>query len=563
MLENREAYGTLTTDITVTEQWTPIGGSDGAVTYSGVFNGGNHKITFSAGIADWKFVGLFAVNEGAIQNLTIEGGDISSQTDLAFAGGFAGLNRGTITNCTNNINITASGKNAYAGGIAGTMQFGTISGCVNNGTITITSDIQSENITDKEASAGGIVAFNYNGFIKKCTNNGAISNSEEQGYTGGIAGNNSGSIDNCLNTGEITNSDSKASSLTGGIAGLLYHNTNIGTDATVKNSLNLSSTREVLGTNAAGENAGILYNCYYKAEVSGSEDNGAVSVTLEELNSGSVTYKLNGSTAANPAWGQNLGDANSLPVIGEVTVYPDKENEGSYTNTKPTDGNHNYTNGACPICGEIIGKVDGYNITLNGAIGLNYYFDVKDTVAIEDIKVTFNNKAYELKDVTNDKSLSAGLADGYKRYMSTVTVNAYQMNMSIVAKLTFPYDGQDITVEGASYSLNKYLNSLYTSPGTKNVADVKAIAQAMSTYGYYANEYFKKYPHYKPHIILNNLTVNSSNIDSTYDTYYSEEVTSEKYGLTHYANSFPHVDEIHCLFYIKERKYYQKYSHVI
>ena len=155
------------------------------------------------------------------------------------------------------------------------------------------------------------------------------------------------------------------------------------------------------------------------------------------------------------------------------------------------------------------------------------------------------------------------LADGYKRYMSTVTVNAYQMNMSIVAKLTFPYDGQDITVEGASYSLNKYLNSLYTSPGTKNVADVKAIAQAMSTYGYYANEYFKKYPHYKPHIILNNLTVNSSNIDSTYDTYYSEEVTSEKYGLTHYANSFPHVDEIHCLFYIKERKYYQKYSHVI
>lgn len=221
MLENREAYGTLTTDITVTEQWTPIGGSDGAVTYSGVFNGGNHKITFSAGIADWKFVGLFAVNEGAIQNLTIEGGDISSQTDLAFAGGFAGLNRGTITNCTNNINITASGKNAYAGGIAGTMQFGTISGCVNNGTITITSDIQSENITDKEASAGGIVAFNYNGFIKKCTNNGAISNSEEQGYTGGIAGNNSGSIDNCLNTGEITNSDSKASSLTGGIAGLL------------------------------------------------------------------------------------------------------------------------------------------------------------------------------------------------------------------------------------------------------------------------------------------------------------------------------------------------------
>lgn len=356
VLTNREAYGTLTADITVTEQWIPIGGSDGAVTYSGVFNGGKHKITFSAGIADGDFVGLFAVNEGAIQNLTIEGGDISSQNDLAFAGGFAGLNRGTITNCTNNINITASGKNAYAGGIAGTMQFGTISGCVNNGTITITSDIQSENITDKEASAGGIVAFNYNGFIKKCTNNGAISNSEEQGYTGGIAGNNSGSIDNCLNTGEITNSDSKASSLTGGIAGLLYHNTNIGTDATVKNSLNLSSTGEVLGTNAAGENAGILYNCYYKAEVSGSEDNGAISVTLEELNSGSVTYKLNGSTAANPAWGQNLADSDSLPVIGEVTVYPDKENEGNYTNTKPTDGNHNYTNGACPICGEIIGK---------------------------------------------------------------------------------------------------------------------------------------------------------------------------------------------------------------
>lgn len=563
VLSNNNVYAVLEQDIILSESWTPIGkNSDGTfVKYTGVFDGGNNTITFST-VTDGEYVGLFGINEGTIKNVKVAG-TITSDTELAFVGGVAGLNRGTITNCESSVAITANGVNSYAGGIAGVMQNGTIESCKNTGAITVNVfGNTSDDVTDHEASAGGIVAFNYNGTVKKCenTSTATIKNNETYGYTGGIVGNNDGIINNCLNSGSVTNNT--AADYAGGIAGNLFTNNGTGSTATISNCLNTKASGKVVGTNGTDSNAGTVANSYYLSTNSGENNNGANSVTNDQLKSGEVTYKLNGSTAANPVWGQtNLNNDNSLPVIGateenNTIVYPNNDN--GYTNDKPTycSGEHSYKNGVCTKCFDVAAKVAGYSVTLDGTIGLNFYYDISNNITNRANEISYNKDTTK-EDITGTANLTKAkeqtdVPEGYTRYVATVPVDSDQMNIDVVTTLQYDTTNNDSVVSKA-YNVNKYLNTIYSDPSTytedgKDPNKLKTLVQTMSTYGYYANEYFDDYLPYEPSIPYYNLTVKANNLsDSKYDISYTGNGDG---SLSHYASTLQYLEQVSGVFYV-------------
>ena len=198
-----DAYFIQTADIDLTEAtaeggtfyndgsgWSPIG-TNRNTPFAGNYDGGGHRIiglkSKQSG-SSTQYAGLFGYNRGVICNLGMENGAVSADD---YAGGIAGWNGGSISNCYNTGTVSGSD----VGGIAGYNNRGSISNCYNTGTVSSSS-----------SSAGGIARANY-GWISNCYNIGAVSG-------GGIAGYNDddGSISNCYNTGAVFGLDA------GGIA---------------------------------------------------------------------------------------------------------------------------------------------------------------------------------------------------------------------------------------------------------------------------------------------------------------------------------------------------------
>ena len=197
----------LTADITLTATYS--------TTFTGTLDGDGHTVTISAPI--------FKTLTGAtISNLKIEGTAAAGNNHsgaLSIQG-----SKLTITNVTNNANVTSTKSSAYLGGIVGSVQTGkgtwevhevsTFTNCVNNG------EINSEG-SSGTPRMGGIVgnAAKYQHCIyNKCVNNGKILCDFNIGaYTGGIAGSTfGGEAHECVNNGEID-----APKSTGWVGGIL------------------------------------------------------------------------------------------------------------------------------------------------------------------------------------------------------------------------------------------------------------------------------------------------------------------------------------------------------
>ena len=209
---------TLTDNITLSSEWTPIGnGARSSKTYTGysfkgTFDGGDYTIsglTITSTTADDAAVGLFGVVDGGtVKNLNLTDVNINvASSDLAGAaigmmlngatadkitvsgaivgydgvGGIVGrlIIDGTISNCTNNASVTSSyggiggivGKPYYEDG-ANTSTFASITNCINNGTVTAPMYV------------GGIAGL-ARANVTNCTNNGAVVGGTQ---TGGIVG---------------------------------------------------------------------------------------------------------------------------------------------------------------------------------------------------------------------------------------------------------------------------------------------------------------------------------------------------------------------------------------
>ena len=149
----------------------PIG--NGSKQFEGTFDGNNKTISnLSMTNVNSKNVGLFGYNDGTIKNLTLSSCTISggSSSSPSYIGALAGENSGSISGCTV-INCTVScnedSSNPYVGGIVGILH-GSITNCVveNTSVNAVTSDVSA---SDPTAYAGGIAGSRNNNTISGCT----------------------------------------------------------------------------------------------------------------------------------------------------------------------------------------------------------------------------------------------------------------------------------------------------------------------------------------------------------------------------------------------------------
>lgn len=184
--------------------------------FTGIFDGQGHTISGFRYTGDGYIGGLFRYvgKSGLVQNLNVTG-ELISSGEKECIGGLAGINYGTIKNCS--FRGTASGKTTVGGLVGVNEGTGTIQNCQCGGHIT------------GYYSTGGIVGTNH-GSLLHCTNSACINNDSEwveeddeigtgiflsisvgetetelfSGVdTGGIAGYSDGVITGCQNYGTV------------------------------------------------------------------------------------------------------------------------------------------------------------------------------------------------------------------------------------------------------------------------------------------------------------------------------------------------------------------------
>ena len=365
----------LTGDITLSENWTPIGtGSRSESTYignafTGTFDGKNHtisKLTLtslpSEATKDYA-IGLFGVVDGGtVKNLKLENVNINvSESELA--GGAVGLlvNSGIVDNIT--VSGTVSAKRGNGGIVGRVLKSGTISNCINNAIINGTG-----------ANVGGIVGAAYytendkEMAISNCTNNGAIIGNASG--VGGIAGLSAAAISACKNSGNITGGTYSVGGIageyqsygsvtdcsntanvtttvtlgtgnfgTGGIVGWIRYNENpknypLTKPIEIKNNANTGNV------SSTGDSAGgIVGHVHCKAVITGNIN------TAERISSGIFAAGIVGSIQEYPAdkcsWAQglNVNISNNTTTTDVNSITGQCKDLVAYNNiTSPAEG---------------------------------------------------------------------------------------------------------------------------------------------------------------------------------------------------------------------------------
>ncbi|MHC4354293.1 MAG: GLUG motif-containing protein, partial [Planctomycetota bacterium] len=257
--------------------------------FTGVFDGNNCTISNYRYVSDTEsFLGVFGSigpevfhgpygyrlydpnNSGSVMNLNLEDLQI-----LAYccAGGLAGYNSGTISNCSVAGSVEAILKNA--GGLSG-YSVGKITDCnaicsvkseefaggliaCNQGPVTACSASGSVEATGTHARwcAGGLIGHNTD-VIESCHFDGTITGFYN---IGGLIGHNVGSVTDCSASGNVTG--------TWDVGGLVGEN---GYGCAIATSFSDGSvTGEERVGGLIGNNSGVISNCYARGSVDGVE----------------------------------------------------------------------------------------------------------------------------------------------------------------------------------------------------------------------------------------------------------------------------------------------------
>ena len=357
--------GDITSDSNLTNEGTVTG-----TNYVGGVAGQNNGSIVSTG------EGL--VNRGTVSGLTNVGGiagdnaqdatitNVTSETLVLKTrdgnannfGGIAGTNSGTITNATNNSDVTADGAK-YVGGIVGE----------NTSTGTLVGELTNNGDVKGSQNVGGLAGINHNIKLLQgkqnddntitrlvVTNTGIVSGTDStSGSAGGIFYENTGDILNAdlVNKGTVTGSGSGA---TGGLFGV---NSGKITNSTLTNSGIVTgggTTGGLIGENTGEVSKGsVLTN---SGEVTGGDKTGG----LFGSNSGNVS----GSSLINEAGAKVTGQENTGGLIGyntgEITGGRAKaDNDMEYYADRIV--NNGNVSGSSNVGGLIGTNVDGGKLT--------------------------------------------------------------------------------------------------------------------------------------------------------------------------------------------------------
>lgn len=176
---------TLTDDITLTSDWTPI-----SSTFAGTFDGNNKYISgLKIRNTDSNDAGLFAQISGTVKDLELRDVDIEVSVNTGrYVGAVAGYSTGTIENCVVSGTVTGNGQGVgfSVGGVVGGSFKAKIIGC--SSTASVTGDGQAGRV-------GGIVGTNMSSsYVIACYHTGGAITGDGTGniYAGGVVGRNSG-----------------------------------------------------------------------------------------------------------------------------------------------------------------------------------------------------------------------------------------------------------------------------------------------------------------------------------------------------------------------------------
>lgn len=464
----------LTSDIDLTgKDWTPIGQATNTrsdyVAYGGTFDGAGHTV-FGLTINNAKtYQALFGyVKGGTIQDLTVKGSVKTSTGSTAYAAGIVAYgNPVTISNCTNEVDVTAtakgyvagisahlgngsklencrnkgriSGCGAYVGGMAGTVIGATtvITSCFNDGKVE-NAGKPSSNAFSTGGIAGGIATGVT---VERCGNKGNITSTLKR--TGGIAGSAGGTINACFNTGTITGIYG-----VGGIAG-----DSGSSDAKVTGCYNTGDVKGVSpsasfkDTNAKGIGGiiGGVGGTNYKASVSGCYNMGTVSnaSTLTDITVGGIV----GCSAAKTYSGTVMTVTNCW-YLDTTAAQGDGYNKNASGITAKT---------AKQIADGDIG--DGWVMSPDGHPILgwqdpNATYKVTFNINLEDAKLVVKDSSDKTVDPESDGTYK--LKNG--TYTYEVTADEYKTK---TGSFTVAYSGQSISV---SLDIQKYDYVFTTDP---------------------------------------------------------------------------------------------------
>ncbi len=231
-------YFVLTADLELTAaDWKPI------FRFDGNFDGNGHTIVYTQhegmfttnDVAQrFYYFGLFGIQRGTVSDLNVSGDIlVSVPADVTIAdlnvGGLCGYTRGTVTQCSSNVDIRFEEGADLApnvGGIAGQIDNdakdpGVVEYCGYSGSIV--GNIRS-------AKAGGIAGHMRGGTIRQCFNKGTVDITGVGGiYAGGIIGSiydmnytKTRVIESCYNWGTVSASATgSGTAYAGGIGGIL------------------------------------------------------------------------------------------------------------------------------------------------------------------------------------------------------------------------------------------------------------------------------------------------------------------------------------------------------
>ena len=192
----------LTRNISLTEEWTPIGSNASGCYFAGVFDGNGKTVSGLSVNSTDSYVGFFGkVQKGTVKNLTVEG-SVTGGTNVAGLVGYANVTGTIIENCVSKVTVTQT-SGTGAGGIAGSTYGDVIiRSCINLGTVTGKSSVGGicGSITGKihnsanlgsviaDSSVGGLAGNNSSAEIKNCYNGGSVEVTESQTTKGAVDG---------------------------------------------------------------------------------------------------------------------------------------------------------------------------------------------------------------------------------------------------------------------------------------------------------------------------------------------------------------------------------------
>ena len=337
---DRTASAKLMNDIDLENRpWTPIGTTgESCHNFRGHFDGNGKTITGLNVTVTRNGGGFFGeVRLGTVEDFTIYG-EVKLNGNHSYVGGVIGSapgansnkpehNGATIRNITSYVNVTLGEGSHGSNHVAGFIGYANHETLIENCTWYGTLDLDAYRAQDGVGGLVGKANDNSEITIRNCAAYGTIKTSYQSGsynshnniFIGGIVSN---SVENAQTTLENCI-----------WAGTLIDNTNLGSNAHISAIGTLNGIKSVSNCYALNNMPYITTNNAHKT--------GITKVTAEQLASGEIAYKLQG-TQATQIWGQNIDNgetADSKPILGGAKVYGIiYDGGGIYSNTNITAG---------------------------------------------------------------------------------------------------------------------------------------------------------------------------------------------------------------------------------